>query len=312
MLSILSIITPIFLIIAAGYLLTVKEVMPKEVLPVLSKLVLFCLIPALTFGTVSKLDFDKVLAWDFLGVYAAGALLTQLVIVLIFRLLGRSLTDSAIRALCASMPNSIFIGYPMVVQAFGEEWGYTFIFAVMVENFVILPSVLIMAELGRGRSEDASAKLVHLAGGIAKRISSNPVIIAITAGLLVSLSGLELPAVLDRSLTVLGNTAGGISLLVIGGSLVGNPIRGNMRDISLVASGKLLIHPLMVVLVLQVWPDFDPTLQTMLIAYAALPMAAIVPILSAGYGLRDFSASSLVLTTVSAFVSLTVVLSLIL
>ena len=312
MLPILTIITPIFLIIAVGYVLTVRQLMPRDVLPVLSKLVLFCLIPALTFGTVARLDFDKVLAWDFLGVYALGALLTQLVIVVLFKLLNRSLTDAAIRALCTTMPNSIFVGYPVVMQAFGEEWGYTFIFAVMVENIVILPAVLIAAELGRGRSEDASAKLIHLAAGIAKRIISNPVIIAIIAGLLVSLSGLALPEVLSRTLTVLGNAAGGIALLVIGGSLVANPIRGNIRDISLVTIGKLVIHPLMVALVLLCWPDFDPTLEALLIVYAALPMAAVIPIIGSNYGLRDFCASSLVATTVSAFVSLTVVLTLLL
>ncbi|WP_221801358.1 AEC family transporter [Oceanobacter mangrovi] len=313
MFAILSVITPIFAIIGLGYFLARRDFLPQPMLPLLSKLVLFCLIPALTFKTVAQLDFSKVLAWDFLGVYAVGALLAQLVALLVFKgALKQPLSDAAVKAMGVSLPNSIFIGYPIVVQAFGEEWGHTFAFAVMVENIVILPSILIMAELGKRRAEATSSRLIHLLGGISKRVATNPVIIAITCGVLVSLSGLELPAVAVRTLTVLGNAAGGIALLVIGGSLVGNPIRGNIRDVSLVSVTKLLIHPLMVVLVLMVWPPFNPTLQDIVIVYAALPMAAIFPIIGSNYGLGKFCASSLVATTISSFVTLTIVLTLVL
>ncbi len=314
MLPILSIIIPIFAVIGLGFYLVHSRFMPKDTLPVLSKLVLFCLIPALTFATVARLDFSKVLAWDFLGVYAAGALLAQIVALLLFRGIFRNgLSESAIKTLGCSMPNSIFIGYPVVVQAFGEEWGHTFAFAVMVENIVILPAMLVLAELGSSKERhQETVAITVILSGIAQRLAKNPVLIAIFFGLLVSVSGLELPQAAARTLTLLGNAAAAIALLVIGGSLVGNPIRGSWRDISLVSTIKLVIHPLAVVLVLMAWPDFDPTLQTLTIVYAALPMAAIFPIIGSNYGMRNFCASSLLITTVASFFTLTAVLLLLL
>ncbi|MDO6682183.1 MULTISPECIES: AEC family transporter [unclassified Oceanobacter] len=314
MLSTVSIIIPIFAVIGLGFYLVHSRFIPKDMLPVLSRLVLYCLIPALTFATVSQLDFSQIQAWDFLGVYAAGALLAQIVALIVFRgMLGNNLSTSAIKALGCSMPNSIFIGYPVVVQAFGEEWGHTFAFAVMVENIVILPAVLIMVELGRSKEDQQQAlSIITVLAGIIQRLIKNPIIIAIAAGLLVSVAGWSLPNPALRTLTLLGNAAAAIALLVIGGSLVGNTLRGNLRDISLLSTIKLLVHPLAVMLVLMLWPDFDPTLQTLTIVYAALPMAALFPMVGSHYGMRNFCSSGLLVATVASFFTLTTALLLLL
>lgn len=310
--NILSIIVPVFAIIGTGYFLAKRDFLPKDSLPVLSKLVLFCLIPALNFGTIARMKLEDVLVWDFLGVYAIGALLAQLVAVLVFKgWFGNSTTEAAIKALGVSMPNSIFVGFPVVTQAFGPEWGHTFMFAVIIENIVILPSVLIMAELGNSQ-HGKGANLGLVLTGILQRLFRNPIIISMTLGLMVSASGLSLPEAISKPLSVLGSAAPALALLVIGGSLVGTEMRGNLRELGTVSAIKLLVHPLMIVLVLLVWPAVDPMIMALLIVYAALPSAAIFPIIGGQYGQRDFCASSLALTTLASFFSLALVLSLVL
>ncbi|MGB1090774.1 MAG: AEC family transporter [Oceanobacter sp.] len=310
MLSILAITAPIFIIIGVGYLLTKQKLMPSELLPVLSKMVLFVLIPALNFGTVANMKIEDVLVWDFLGTYALAAILAQIVALILFKgLLKDSLSSTGMKMLGAAMPNSIFIGYPVVIEAFGPEWGHTFAFCVLVETMVILPIALIVAESG---GSGGSTSFISILKGIVERVSKNPVIISFVAGLLVSGLSIPLPGFFSRTLSVLGSAAPAVALLIIGGSLVGTRLKGDLRDCSFVAAIKLAIHPLCAALVLMFWPDFDPTLEALVVLYAALPSAAVFAIIGSQYGMRSFCSSSLALTTVSSFFTLTVVLALIL
>lgn len=308
MFAILAIIAPVFIIISIGYALTKQGLMHTEVLPLLSRLVLFVLIPALNFGTVANMSIEDVLVWDFLGVYALAAIGAQLAGLLLFRgWLKNTLPETGMKILGSSMPNSIFIGYPVVVQAFGPEWGHTFAFAVIVETTLILPLALIIAESG---GQGRSVSVTQILKGIVERVSKNPVIISLILGLMISGLGITLPDFLSRTFSVLGSAAPAIALLIIGGSLVGTRMRGNVRDISLIATTKLALQPLFAALLLIVWRDFDPVLETLVVLYAALPPAAIFPIIGSQYGVRAFCSSSLAATTVSSFFTLTLVLTL--
>lgn len=309
MLTVLSIITPIFAIITMGFFAIRSEFLPRDVLPALAKLVLYFLLPALSFGTVARMNFSEVIVAEYMVVYAAGALLTQLVILGLYLLVFKnSLSASAIRALGATMPNSMFVGLPVVMQAFDSPPMNAVAMAVMVENIILLPFVLILAETGSARA----GNLGQVVAAVVKRVASNPIIISIVAGLLVSALGLQLPEFVNRTLTILGNGAAAVALFVIGGSLVGNSVRDDLRDIGVVAAGKLILHPLMVVLVLMLMPDFDRDLQLAAVMFAAMPMFSVYPIIGGNYGLRNFCASALLGTTVAAFFTLSAVLYLML
>ena len=309
MLTVLSIITPIFAIIAMGFLAIRSEFLPRDVLPALAKLVLYFLLPALSFSTVARMNFAEVIVVDYLVVYAGGALLTQLLMISLYRLvLKNSLSHSAIRALGSTMPNSMFVGLPVVMQAFDSPPLNALAMAVMVENILLLPVVLLLAESGSANG----GKLHEVAIQVVKRVASNPIIVAIVSGLLVSAMGIQMPEFINRTLTILGNGAAAVALFVIGGSLVGNSIRGDLRDIGLVAAGKLILHPLMVCLLILLLPDFDRNLQLAAIMFAAMPMFSVYPIIGGNYGLRNFCASALLGTTVAAFFTLSTILYLIL
>lgn len=309
MLTVLSIITPIFAIIAMGFLAIRSEFLPRDVLPALAKLVLYFLLPALSFATVARMNFSEVIVMDYILVYAGGALVAQLTMVLLYRLwLKNSLSQSAIRALGSTMPNTMFVGLPVFIQAFDSPPLNALAMSVMVENILILPLALLLAESGTangGRMRDVAIQVL-------KRVASNPIIVSIVCGLLVSALGISLPEFVNRTLTILGNGAASVALFVIGGSLVGNSVRSDLRDIGMVASGKLILHPLMVCALVLLLPDFDRNLQLAAILFAAMPMFSIYPIIGGNYGLRNFCASALLGTTVAAFFTLSAVLYLIL
>jgi predicted permease len=134
-------------------------------------------------------------------------------------------------------------------------------------------------------------------------------IIGLSAGLAVSLMGWTLPEPVARTVNLFAVSSGALSLFVIGGALVGLPMRGMGRQVAPVVFGKLLLHPLAVLLATVVLPALglpamDPSLRMAAVLMAAMPMMGIYPILAQAYGQAAFSAAALLVTTVVSFFTL--------
>jgi predicted permease len=86
-------------------------------------------------------------------------------------------------------------------------------------------------------------------------------------------------------------------------------MQGMGRQITPIAVGKLLVHPLAVFLAISALPllglpPLDASLRTGAVLMAAMPMMGIYPILAQAYGQEDFSAAALLVTTVASFFTL--------
>ncbi|MBS99013.1 MAG: transporter [Oceanospirillaceae bacterium] len=306
--AVLSITAPIFLLIAIGYLAVKSRLLAPEAVPGLGRFVLYFALPAAIFSTVSRMNFGEIIDPSFVGVYATASL-CSFTLGLLFSLyvLRNGLGAAGLKGIGMAIPNSMFIGYPVLLQVFGDPPANAFAMAVMVENIVVLPLALIAIEYGSGNRADK--RLSEVWASVFGRVIRNPIIQSITAGLAASAIGLQLPGAVDQSLDMLARASAATALFVIGGSLVGTPIRGELKEISPVVIGKLLIHPLLVALMLWLLPPFDPELELAALLIAAMPMMSIYPIIGGNYGYGSQCASILILTTALSFVTVTVLLA---
>ena len=137
----------------------------------------------------------------------------------------------------------------------------------------------------------------------------NPMIWGIVGGFLFSLSGLHMPAPVARTIDLFSAASGALSLFVIGGALVGLKPEGLKGTVAQIALGKLIVHPLLMVLVL-LWliPVDDPALRTAALLTGALPMMGIYTILAQRFGHGAISAASQLVTTVVSFFTLSALL----
>jgi predicted permease len=135
-------------------------------------------------------------------------------------------------------------------------------------------------------------------------------LLAIVFGTLYSLSGLGLPGVVSSGLDFLANASAGVALFVIGGSLVGISVKGELWKISWVTVGKLCIHPLLVALMVFLLPPFDRQLQVIAILAASMPMLSIYPVIAGNYLDPSRFAATLVVATLTSFFTISVVLTL--
>ncbi|TDO98088.1 AEC family transporter [Marinomonas balearica] len=303
---ILTITAPIFFLIFLGYLAVRVKVIPNEALTGMSRLVLYIALPALVFTKLSTTDLASIVDVQYITAYAFGGLASFLITVVLARVILKSnYSDAGVYGMGASMSNSAFIGFPILIQFFDHVPTQAFAMALMVENIILLPVLLTFIESMRGGATKQGLQTLIT---IAKRVMSNPVICSVFLGVLFSALNLSLPSFMQIGLDMLAQASAPVALIVIGGSLVGISLKGSVNAISLVVCSKLLVYPLAVFLVLLSMPDLSEELKISALIFAAMPMFSTYPIVCGKYGMRSFCSSTLLLTTLVSFFTLSILL----
>jgi hypothetical protein len=302
--GVLALTGPIFLVIAAGYAATRAGLFQRAEMRVFGKYVINIALPALLFNALSQRSVGEVLEPVFVAAYAIGGVASMMTGILWARRFAhKPISASAIVGMGMSCPNSGFIGFPLVTQVFGAATaGVCLALAMVVENFLLLPLALAIAE-----GDDSQSWHAALAQSL-KALARNPMIWGIAAGFLFSLLGWHLPEPAAKAVNLFAASTGAISLFVIGGSLVGIHVHGMRRDVTVIAVGKLFLHPLIVLALVWALPAMRHELQVAVVLMAAVPMLGIYPILAQKHGHDAMAAAAQLATTVASFFTLTALL----
>ena len=309
--NVLAITAPLFTLMALGFLAVKFQAISKEAIPGIARFVLIFCIPAIIIGNLTKSSPSDIFNSDYVSIYILATVATFFISLTLIQLTGkREAKQSSALAIGAAMPNSIFVGYPILLQVMPDMAAQVLVVCILVENLVVLPIALLTTEYFAADRRDKT--LLEAVSSIFKRLTNNPILMAIAVGVALSLTGIQLPSFVDDSLDVLAKAAGGAALVVIGGSLVGNAIRDDLSTLSIIASAKLLIQPILALFLISLWWDFDRQWQIALMVITASPMLTIYPILAAPFGAGKMAASSLLLTTVASYVTLNLFLAFVL
>ncbi len=304
-LDILGITGPIYLAIALGFFCTRQGLFAKADMQVFGRFTLQLALPALLFNALSQRSVAEILNLNYLLAYALGSLaVIGLGLFWARKVQGQSLSYSSMMAMGMSCPNSGFVGYPIILLSFGPVAGVALALNMVVENLLLLPLLLAIAD-SQGRPGQWKTVLLQTL----KNLLKNPMILGIVAGFLFSMSGLQMPAPVGRTINLFAQSSAVLSLFVIGGSLVGLQARGLQGTVMPIALGKLVLHPLAMWAVL-VWlvPIADPALRAAALLTGAMPMLGIYTILNQRRGHGTVSAAALLVTTIGSFFTLTALL----
>ena len=306
--DIFAVTLPIYLGIALGYVaVRCGWVQPTEI-TALGRYTVVIGVPALLFRGISHQPLGSLINPDFLAVYALGSCSAMAIVILIAkRARGRSLSLAGLQGLGASNSNSLFIGYPIAVQVLGPTAGAALALCMLVENILILPVGLALADASHSETR---RNLTSVALRTLRSLFQNSMILAIIAGLAFSAFGLQLPAVLDKSVGLVASATSPLALFVIGGSLVGLKLDGLRGDLGIIVFGKLALHPLCVFAWVLLFPPEEPLLRAAAVLFAAMPMMSIYPVLAHRYGQERLCSAALLAATVVSFVSIGVVIAL--
>ena len=305
MLNILAITTPIFLIIGLGYFAVYSNIVPQNVARGMGAFVMNFALPCLLIRAMAQRDISEVIEPIFVLAYGGGSLVVFAIgYFYALKIAKKKQPNATLQGTGMSFCNSGFIGYPIALQLLGPAAEVGLALCVMIETLVMMPLALVLGDSGENEGLSKGRVLRKAFLNLAK----SPIILGIVAGLIISLSGITLPRPLFTAVDMLASASGPVALFVIGAGLVGLKLKGLRADLARVVTGKLLLHPLAVFMMVWLLPDIDPIMQIACVSFACSPMLSIFPILGQRYGHEGLCAASLMVATALSFITISTVL----
>jgi len=230
-----SITMPIFLILALGGILYRIRIINDNFVDVASKLVFNVTLPALLFISISKTDLTSDTDWS-LALYAMSAVtITYIALELLMAIWISDKAERAVLVQGAFRSNMGIIGLAYCVNAYGNE--VFSVASVYLGGVTILFNILSVIGLNRALGADTNIK------GIVKGIAKNPLIIAILAAFLSSITGLTLPSTLYKAGDYFAQMTLPLALLCAGASLNFKSLKSGMLGAMMASAGKLIFIP---------------------------------------------------------------------
>jgi predicted permease len=292
---------PVFLLIAAGWLLQYYEFPGRGFWQPAERITYYILLPALL---VKQLAVANLVGLS--PIPLAVALIVATV------LLGGALI-AARRWLTFSGPTftsvfqgsirfNTYVGLAAALALYGDR-GVT-IFALVAAigiPVVDVASVAVLARYAYGQPRSMPKQI-----GL---IVQNPLILACIAGIVLNLGDLELPPGIGPALDMLGKASVGLGLLTVGAALDPADLRGSSRSLMLTSALKLVAYPLVMALTCWVCGIGGPS-RTILVLWAALPISSSAYILARQLGGDSAHlAAAITVTTILAALTLPLVLA---
>jgi predicted permease len=293
-----EIIAPIFGIVLIGWLAARLGAFDEAATRGLSLFAFNVAIPVMLVRTLAETELPEVLEWGLVLAYFLAALAIFTLAALGGRLLGRRGAEPGILGISAAYSNIIILGIPVALQAYGDAAALPVSLLVAFHSPLLFVATTLAAELGLGHG----ATLGAIARGVGKGLLANPILGGILAGLLLNLSGLALPAVLDRLAATLGAAALPAALFALGANLSRFHLARSLRAALLLSGLKLLLQPALVYLLAAHVFRLPPTSLAVAVTVAALPSGINAYLFAARYDAAVPEATSTVLVTTAASV----------
>jgi predicted permease len=298
--AVIEIVLPVFAIILLGYGFGRGGFLSAEGARGLGAFVYYAAIPAVLFRGMAGATAGIGGSLGLIGAYFAGALAIFAASMAVGRIgFGLSLAEQGLMALSTGFSNSVQLGIPLVLAAFGDAGLVPLTIIISVHSLVLLSLATAVVEAGRGHAGGA----LRMAEATAIAIVSNPVILSIVAGFLWRITGLAIPRPIQHLIDLLAGAATPAALFSLGATIAGFRLAGDLAESLVVVAIKLLVLPIVVWLLAARVFHLSALDTAVAITCAALPTGANAFILAQRYDLYVARAASSVLisTVLSVF-----------
>ncbi|WP_299355461.1 AEC family transporter [uncultured Shimia sp.] len=286
---------PFFALIGVGYWAGRTRFFTEEATAYLTKFVFYFALSAMLFRFSANLSLAEVLDWPLVWAYLWGTAAAYGVASVVGYLRGLDVPTVAVEAQCGAIGNTGFLGVPMLALLMGEQ-AIGPVMLVLAVDLIVFSSLIVILITGAREGRMSLGIFKTLGLGLLK----NPMIVAISSGLIWSALEIPIPAPTNEFLAILGGAATPGALFAIGASLASKS--AERISVALWLSFcKLGLHPLFVAIAAIYLFPVDPYSAGVIVAAAALPVAGNVYILAQHYGVAPHrvSASILFSTTIS-------------
>ncbi|MGB0748717.1 MAG: AEC family transporter [Magnetospiraceae bacterium] len=298
---ILYVIGPVFLLVGAGYFSVRVKWFPVAGIGGIVGFVNNFATPCLLFQAMMSLEFSTVFDPALLLAFYIGAFSSFFLVAALARW-GFKLRpgEAVVVGFSAYFTNTVLLGLPIVHRAFGDAALPPLYAIIGLHAPLLMSTAMLIMELTRRDGAPLGAALLQ-AG---KRIITNPLLIGISLGLAVNLSGLPLPIMLDDATKMMAQAVLPVALFGLGGALNQYRLRDSWGTALVASCGKLLLHPTVVLLVAYLL-DLQWELARVAVLTAAMPSGLNVYVFATYYNRStDIAANTILIATTGAVLTI--------
>ena len=231
-----GVVIPMLLLMLVGYTARRSGLATEDTLRKLNKLIFRIFLPVLLLRNVYTSDIHSAFSLKLLIFSICLVLGMYLLIFFVICALEKDKPKrgSLIQGIYRS--NFVIFGIPVLQTLYGE--ASTGVAAILCAVIIPLYNVLAVVtfEIFRGGKPDIRK--------ILKGIITNPLIIASLTGVVILLSGIKVPKLIDQTINDVGKVATPLAFFVLGGLFDFQAVRGGIRQICIGLAGRLVVFPI--------------------------------------------------------------------
>ena len=291
-----TLIIPIFGIVLIGWGAALAGLLSDRVSDGLSEYVFAIAVPALIIATLTRPGLSGEVVPTYWISYFGGAGLSWAVGSLIGgRRAGVGRRGAILHGFAASQSNTVFIGVPMILQAYGDAGAFPLFMLLAVHLPLMMSCATFLIE------SEGDRPLGQRLRGLGLVLLRNPIFVSLMVGMAMKLAGV-VPAGMAKSLIdALAGTASTCALIALGAGLKRYRVLHDLPGASVIAGLKLGLHPFAVwVLAFHVF-TMPAAYAGVAVLFAAMPVGINAYLLAARYRTEQgIVAASLMISTLMA------------
>ena len=260
--DLLTIVLPVFGLIALGFLAALTGLLSERAGEGLSEFVFTIGVPALVFRTLATATLPDAQPWGYWAAYFSGLTLVWVAAMLLARR-GFALThgESVVTGFAAAQSNTVMVGIPLIFRAFGEAGAVPLFLLIAIHLPITMTAATLLYE-GAGRFDPL---------GLLRRLLLNPIILSLAAGLAYRFSGLAFGGPAKTLIEMLAAASIPCALVAMGLALRHYGLKNDVRLTLTICALKLLAHPAAVFVLAYKVFAMPPAWAGVAVLFAAMP-----------------------------------------
>lgn len=229
---------PVFLVMILGWWLKRKNFISAEFVSVADKVVFKVALPVLVFQDIATADLTQAFDLKFVAFCFISTCVFFGVIWLLAELFIKDKNSIGSFVQGSFRGSAAILGVAFAENIYGDAGLVPMMIVASIPLFNIFSVVVLMRSANAEEADKKTAIKKTLKG-----IVTNPIIIGIFAGIPFAFLNIELPAVLDKSMTTVGNLATPLALVAIGASFSTGAVLAKWKPTVIASVIKLVIIP---------------------------------------------------------------------
>ncbi len=296
----LTTVAPVFGVIVIGYIAVRLGAFGERGTKRLVLFVFNVAIPVMLFHRLAAIDFPERIEWGFLLAFYLSAFVTYAAGMAVARFrFDRPLDEQAIYGMGAGFSNTVLLGIPVMLTAFGPDAMLPVFMIIAFHSVTLLPVSVALIKAGRrGQADEPALRAARLF----LEVLANPIIVGILAGLGANALGVQLSGPIDAVADAVATVAIPCALIALGASLAGFPLTGELGPALILATLKLTLHPLLAWIIAVPILGLGAPWAPVAVVMAGMPSGAMVYLFGARYETASGVAARTVLVASAASV----------